>query len=96
MLAILSLLFAVTAGLDIFCTERILRKNPDGELNPFAKWLNKHVGPNSAAIAAVLLPRAVLVSICALTHNPLLFAALAGAYTDHGWKQAWGLSRGLI
>jgi hypothetical protein len=93
---ILGAAFAVTAGYDVYITAKILQANPDGELNPLVKWLEKQVGPHNAAVAGVLVPKLALISFCAMAHSILAFGVLTGMALDHAWKQFYCQKRGLI
>lgn len=95
MLTITAILFFLTMALDIYVTRRILKNNPDRELNGFVRWVLKHSDPTTAAFLGII-PMRMLSAAITLPFSPMLFALLVGMYCDHAYKQLWVLKHKLI
>lgn len=76
---------------DVYCTWRVMRKNPEGELNPLV-----HTFKNLyAGIAVGVLAPSAALGLVGWFVPPVLYL-LTGARACYGYLQYLSLKRGLI
>jgi hypothetical protein len=94
-MGILVPLYLLSAGLDLYVTNKVLKLNPELEFNGLCRWLTKQLkSPLLGALGGSLIPRLTLLALV-WTH-PMACAFLTGLYLNHSGAQIWALRKGLL
>jgi hypothetical protein len=79
---------------DAFCTEKVMRENPKGELNPIVRKVGQISDATMGTIVGVVLPGILLGTLGWYWHPFLLM--LTGARLNYGYLQYISYRKGLI
>lgn len=86
--------YGAAVAWDAYCTNKIMKTNPKGELNPAVKAIAAKNGALAGTLGGVVGP-ALILGLIGLRFHPLLYL-LTGARAAYGYLQFLSFKRGLI